>query len=102
MFLDDMKLILVFCLGFFIVPGHAASKDDQDCGFRLSDAEIITIAQNELKRLGAIGYKKSRITVFKYQCQHIYAEDYLPETPDRSFMMVISPSGEVKALLPGR
>lgn len=98
-----MKLMPLVFLGLLALPGHAASKDDQNCDFRLSDAEIITIAQNELKRLGTTGYKKFRITVYKYGCEHIYAEDYLPETPDRSFMITISSSGEIKEpLLSGR
>ncbi len=68
----------------------------------LPATRIVSIVEAELKKRGMSHYPKYRTDVFRVECDYIYRESYLPETPGRWFDVVISSDGSVTEIVRGK
>lgn len=68
----------------------------------LSTSSVVAIAETELKKRGISHYSRYRFEVFRVDCEYVYREFYLPETPGRWFDVVISSDGSVTEFVRGK
>lgn len=94
--------ILYASFGALLLVSNAQAVAPSCEGGELSNDQITKIANTELSKRGAKRYRNSKISIFPFECNYVYREEYLPATPGRWFEVVISRDGSIRELVPGK
>ena len=101
-----MKSLFRICVVMVALTAYGCSplaSTETSCPSpELSTSSVVAIAEAELKKRRIPHYSRYRSDVFRVDCEYVYREYYLPETPGRWFDVVISSDGSVTEIVRGK